>query len=133
MNKPLSSNTISKAVVSEISENPIVDLNALATDYGNEVQTRVDYKLKSGSEIQIFQNDIQGTPESTVEMFKNSDLYASSEIYVEEINGHKAVIVDGEPRKVVNLVSNDHLYVIFSVDLDVSADYLKEVAKQIIE
>ncbi|MBD7968699.1 MULTISPECIES: hypothetical protein [Paenibacillus] len=133
VNKPLSSNTISKAVVSEISENPIVDLNALATDYGNEVQTRVDYKLKSGSEIQIFQNDIQGTPESTVEMFKNSDLYASSEIYVEEINGHKAVIVDGEPRKVVNLVSNDHLYVIFSVDLDVSADYLKEVAKQIIE
>lgn len=129
--KPLSSN--SKAAVTEISKNPIVDLNALTTNYGNEIQTRVDYKLESGSEIQIFQNDIEGTPESTVEMFKNDDLYACSEVYEEEINGYTAVIVDGQPRKVVNLVSNDHFYVIFSVDLDVSVDYLKAVAKQIQE
>ncbi|MBD7968588.1 hypothetical protein [Paenibacillus gallinarum] len=128
--KPLSSK--SKAAVTEISENPIIDLNALATDFGDEIQTRVDYKLKSGSEIQIFQNDIQGTQESTVEYFKNSEYYDAAKISVEEINGYKAVIIDDQP-KVVYIVSNDHLYVIATVDPDVTVDYLKAVAMQIHE
>jgi|GEM_PF-1693799 len=114
------------------SGNPIKELVlAHATDWGTEIEIQVIYALENGSKIEIYQSDVSSTPEASIEYFKNLSLYDPAEVSVIDIHGFQAVIEDGNPRKTVHLVTNDHVYTVVSFYKDVSLEYLIEVAKEI--
>ncbi|MBP1896878.1 hypothetical protein [Paenibacillus lactis] len=128
----LADRTMSQANISTASNNSIEKLVLVnETDWGTNVDKRVVYATKSGSEVTFFQVDRD--PNVSIDYFKNLSIYDSSEVSVIDINGFQAVTTDEGPRKTVHIVTNDHVFTVGTVYEDVTLDYLIELAKEIKE
>jgi len=88
------------------------------------------FQLKDGHHEIIFSQSTNkyGNEQSAVEYTKT--WYNSSEVKVQEINGHTAVIEDSSDRKQVHLITDTHFYTVSSPGTS-NLDYLIELAGEI--
>jgi hypothetical protein len=97
------------------------------TEYG--LLLRTTYYSPSGAEIVFTQGPVTEDEDGTIQSLKNS--YKLENVEVTEINGHTVVYVDGVKRKVVHLITKDHLFSVST--LNGTLDDLKNIAEQIQE
>lgn len=102
-------------------------VQAMQKEYGLHI--RSIYKSADGDEIRVSQTDATKDVSSVIESLKED--YSLETVEMTEINGLTALYVDGEVRKVVHLISNDHLFAISSNTATI--DELLDFAKQIHE
>jgi len=121
--------TLSKS--SEINQNPIVDLvGAYSTNNGIGFEIVANYNLSSGAAVDFIQSASNVTQQEAIDYY-TSGIYSDANIDVSNINGLPAILVEGQHRKVIHIISNDYVYSVLTVFDEVSIDYLLEVAKQI--
>ncbi|GIO89838.1 hypothetical protein J31TS3_10650 [Paenibacillus lactis] len=116
---------------SEVNQNPIVDLvGAYSTNNGIGFEIVANYNLSSGAAVDLIQSASNVTQQEAIDYY-NSGIYSDANINVSNINGLPAILVEGQHRKVIHIISNDYVYSVLTVFDEVSIDYLLEVAKQI--
>lgn len=103
------------------------NIQALQKEYGLHLRSLLT--TTDGDEIRISQVDANMGVSDAIESLKADYSPETSELT--EINGLKALYVDGEVRKVVHLISNDHLYTISANTA--TLEELMDIAKQIRE
>ncbi|WP_127595856.1 DUF4367 domain-containing protein [Paenibacillus lautus] len=104
-----------------------INIQALQKEYGLHLRSLLT--TTDGDEIRIFQVDANMGVSDAIESLKADYSPETSELI--EINGLKALYVDGEVRKVVHLISEDHLYTISANTA--TLEELMDIAKQIHE
>lgn len=115
------------------TNNPITKLlGSYVTESAEGNEVRANYILESGSAVDIMQVPLNISPDSAV-AFYTSGIYPDAEVTTGEINGFKAVYVNGEYRRAIHLISDNYAYTINTVFQDVNIDYLENVAKLIKE
>ncbi|GGG60257.1 hypothetical protein [Paenibacillus radicis (ex Gao et al. 2016)] len=117
---------------SNLTSNPIIkkaEIQAKKTTYGEEVS--VYYTLADKKhEIGISQSsNIYGEEQKAVEDAKA--WYAASDLSVQEINGHTAVIENASERKHIHLITDDKFYTVASPGGAADLDYLISIAELI--
>ncbi|EHB54509.1 hypothetical protein [Paenibacillus lactis] len=116
---------------SEVNQNPIVDLvGAYSTNNGVGFEIVANYNLSSGGAVDLIQSASNITQQEAINYY-TSGIYSDANINVSNINGLPAILVEGQHRKVIHIISNDYVYSVLTVFDEVSIDYLLEVAKQI--
>lgn len=111
---------------SEVNQNPIVDLvGAYSTNNGVGFEIVANYNLSSGAAVDLIQSASNITQQEAINYY-TSGIYSDA-----NINGLPAILVEGQHRKVIHIISNDYVYSVLTVFDEVSIDYLLEVAKQI--
>lgn len=104
-----------------------INIQALQKEYGLHLRSLLT--TADGDEICISQVDANMGVSDAIESLKKSYYLETSELT--EINGLKALYVDGEVRKVVHLISDDHLFTISANTA--TLEELMDIAKQIHE
>ncbi|MFB4322712.1 DUF4367 domain-containing protein [Priestia sp. BR_2] len=103
------------------------NIQALQREYGLHLRSLLT--TTDGDEIRINQVDANMGVSDAIESLKTDYYPETSELT--EVNGLKALYVDGEVRKVVHLISDDHLFTISANTA--SLEELMDIAKQIHE
>ncbi|MEK4976280.1 DUF4367 domain-containing protein [Bacillus sp. FSL K6-6540] len=103
------------------------NVQALQREYGLHIRSLLT--TTDGDEIRINQVDANMGVSDAIESLKTDYYPETSELT--EVNGLKALYVDGEVRKVVHLISDDHLFTISANTA--SLEELMDIAKQIQE
>jgi hypothetical protein len=103
------------------------NIQALQKEYGLHLRSLLT--TTDGDEIRISQADANKGVSDAIESLKADYSPETSELT--EINGLKALYVDGEVRKVVHLISDDHLFTISANTA--TLEELMDIAKQIRE
>ncbi|KOP65905.1 hypothetical protein AMS62_12160 [Bacillus sp. FJAT-18019] len=109
---------------SEITQN---NFQAMQREYG--LHLRSLFTTADGDQIRVSQTDARKDISAVIESLKND--YSLETVELTEINGFTTLYVDGEFRKVVHLISNDHLFTVASSTA--TLDQLIDIAKQIHE
>ncbi|MPY20060.1 DUF4367 domain-containing protein [Paenibacillus glucanolyticus] len=109
---------------SELTQN---NFQAMQREYG--LHLRSLFTTADGDQIRVSQTDARKEVSAVIESLKND--YSLETVELTEINGFTTLYVDGEFRKVVHLISNDHLFTIASSTA--TLDQLMDIAKQIHE
>lgn len=115
----------------DVTNNPISkkkEVQARNTADGN--QTIVFYELEDGKhEILIAQSDNNsGDEAAAVEEAKS--WYDPSDVLIQQVNGHTAVIENAENRVQIHLITNSHFFTVASPGTQ-NLDYLLEIASEI--
>ncbi|KOR76000.1 hypothetical protein [Paenibacillus solani] len=108
------------------SELTLNNFQAIQREYG--LHLRSLFTTADGDQIRVSQTDTRKDISAVIESLKNSYLET---VELTEINGFTTLYVDGEFRKVVHLISNDHLFTVASSTA--TLDQLMDIAKQIHE
>lgn len=101
------------------------NIQALQKEYGLHLRSLLTNT--DGDEIRISQVDASMGVSDAIESLKRSYYLETSELT--EINGLTTLYVNGEFRKVVHLISNDHLFTVSSSTA--TLDQLMDIAKLI--
>lgn len=90
---------------------------------------RTVYYLSNGVEVVSTQAPANIDPEAGIQKLREA--YSQEQVEVTDINGNIGVYVDGQSRKVVHLITNNHLFTASTVNG--TLDDLMNVVKQIHE
>lgn len=118
---------ISENQVSRSSGLSLVNTEALQREYGLHI--RSSYSTADGNQIRISQTDALKDIPKVIESLKRD--YSLETVEITEINGTTALYVDGESRRVVHLITKDHLFTVGSSTA--TLDELMNIATQIQE
>ncbi|MGC6585134.1 DUF4367 domain-containing protein [Paenibacillus sp. Dod16] len=102
-------------------------VQAVQKEYGLHITS--SFKSADGDEILVHQTDATKDIPYVIESLKED--YSLETVEITEVNGISTLYVDGEVRKVVHLITNDHLFSIISNTATI--DELMDIAKQIHE
>ncbi|WP_145039931.1 DUF4367 domain-containing protein [Paenibacillus sp. Y412MC10] len=103
------------------------NVQAFQKEYGLHIMSLL--RSADGDEILVNQTDATKDIPYVIESLK--DDYSLETVETTEVNGISTLYVDGEARKVVHLITNDHLFSIISNTATI--DELMDIAKQIHE
>ncbi|MNW49074.1 hypothetical protein D3C74_264770 [compost metagenome] len=88
------------------------EILARNTEYGYVLRTT--YYTQAEAEIVFFQAPLTKDKDLTIESLKDS--YKAESVELTEINGYSVVYVDGIKRKVVHLITDNHLFTASTID-----------------
>ncbi|MDQ8739490.1 hypothetical protein [Paenibacillus sp. LHD-38] len=123
---------VPRSVYDPATDSVLKETEIRATDTEDDgLILRTEFTTLNGIEIWFTQASAFKDEEGTIKFVK--DAYDQQTVELTQINGHIAAYVDGESRKVVHLITEDHFFTASTSSLNGTIDELKNIMEQIQE